>query len=337
MTRAISPAGLALIQTYEGFRAEPSQMPDGAWLVGFGHVRIGDAGESLSEAAAADLLALDLAPVERLVSATIARPLTQGQFDALVSFAFSVGAETFAKSDVARRAKSGDFIAAACAMDAWRKSEASGELEIVDALVCRRAAEKAMFLSESPCEAAPSAFLRAKLDHAAAVLGAPVKYAPVPAMAPAPQPKDAGETIAEILASNPAAEALLLTQVVASEAEVECEIATAHAAPVARKVQSANDKFRALLRREPGALPEAPRFDRWARPSLAETGFSESLGLFALLAFGIALASLGALLLLGGGGPVEWVGGTALAAPGLAASLLAAFALRRARVKALRA
>ena len=35
MTNAISAHGLALIQAHEGFRAEPAQMPDGNWVVGF--------------------------------------------------------------------------------------------------------------------------------------------------------------------------------------------------------------------------------------------------------------------------------------------------------------
>ena len=70
-----------------------------------------------------------------------------------MSFAFSVGAEAFGKSQVLRRVNAGDYVSAACAMDAWRKSDVGGELVIVDALVRRRAAEKALFLKDMPLEA----------------------------------------------------------------------------------------------------------------------------------------------------------------------------------------
>jgi GH24 family phage-related lysozyme (muramidase) len=56
MTYSISAEGLALIQRYEGFRAEPAQLPDGNWVVGYSHVRVGQAGEALSQEEAAQLL-----------------------------------------------------------------------------------------------------------------------------------------------------------------------------------------------------------------------------------------------------------------------------------------
>jgi lysozyme len=239
MTNAISSEGLALIQEYEGFRAEPTQLPDGNWVVGYGHVRIAEAGAHVTEAEAADLLALDLAPVERLINTEVKQALSQAQFDALVSFAFSVGAEAFDKSQVLRRANTGEWVAAACAMDAWRKSDVTGELEIIEALVRRRAAEKALFLKGSPHDATPSVFMRAKLDHAASILGAPIKYAPAPAVGsiPVALPKaEAAERIVEILKSEPATETLLLTQVVVDDEELE-EITTAHAKPVARTLE----------------------------------------------------------------------------------------------------
>jgi lysozyme len=148
----VSNAGLALIQDAEGFRAEPGQTPAGAWVVGHGHVRA-EAGEWVNESEAAHLLSVDLVPVERLVNEKVTLALTQSQFDALVSFAFSIGADAFERSQVLRRVNAGDYIAAACAMDAWRKSDISGELEVVDVLVRRRSAEKAMFLKDIAHEA----------------------------------------------------------------------------------------------------------------------------------------------------------------------------------------
>lgn len=333
MTSSISSTGLALIQEFEGFRAEPAQLPDGNWVVGYGHVRIGDAGDAISQTEAADLLGLDLAPVECLVNAKVNQPLNQSQFDALVSFAFSVGAEQFENSQVLRRVNSGDFVAAACAMDAWRKSDVSGELEIVGALVRRRAAEKALFLKDLPHDASPSVFMRAKLDHAASILGAPVKYAAAPAVGSIPVVQAASEPaqrLSEILKSEPATEALLLTQVAPFDGTADQdEIVTAHAKPVARRLE----KFDAVQPVLP--VDNRIRHKRGAKTDGAKGWFFfgrafENFGLVALLIFGLALVSLGASTFFAGSGDaIDIAGASALAAPGLAASLMAAFGLWR--------
>lgn len=332
-THAISTEGLALIRDYEGFRASPAQLPDGNWVVGHGHVRIGDAGADVTEAEAADLLALDLAPVERSVSTLVKAELTQSQFDALVSFAFSVGAEAFEHSQVLRRANGGLHVQAACAMDAWRKSDVGGELEVVDALVRRRAAEKALYLKGTPHDAAPSVFMRAKLDHAASILGAPVKYAPAPVVGsiavakPAPV---AAERLAEILKSEPATEALLLTRIApepeAEEEEVAEEINTAHAKPVARSLEEGR---RALWRAEQekraaAAERAANRFNFRLRGKL------ETFGLFGLLFFGFALLSMGATgIFRGHADLVDVMGALAFVGPGILAVGISAYGLWR--------
>lgn len=288
MTYVTSTAGLALIQEFEGFRAEPAQMPDGNWVVGYSHVRVGEAGPALTQSDAESLLASDLAPVERVVNVLVTETLTQTQFDALVSFAFSLGVDAFAQSQVLRRVNSGDFVAAACAMDAWRKVEINGELEVSDALVRRRAAEKALFLKQSAVEAAPSVMLRAKLDHAASILGAPVKPAAKVANEPLYQPvavavgnvvafaAPAAESIAptpvfepavrltEILKSEPQTEALLLTQVIANDdADDQDELVTAHAKPVARPLDDVREATRrAYNAQEANAKPRFAWFKR---------------------------------------------------------------------------
>lgn len=225
---AVSEAGLALIQDYEGFCAQPTQLPDGAWLVGYGHVAA-RAGEPVDEAEAINLLRHDLAPFEGLVSATVVTPLTQSQFDALVSFAFSIGARAFEQSQVLRRVNAGEFVAGACAMDAWRKSDAAGETEVFEALIVRRAAEKAMFLQDLPRRAAPSALMRAQLDHAASILGAPVRFAMAPKIASTPAAQAKPEATAPVGDSSDGqpSEPFLLTQVAASD--VESELAGADA------------------------------------------------------------------------------------------------------------
>lgn len=332
----VSNAGFALIQDAEGFRAEPGQMPNGSWVVGYGHVRV-EAGEAVNAGEAANLLSTDLTPVTSMVNEKVTQPLTQSQFDALVSFAFSVGAEAFEQSQVLRRVNAGDFIAAACAMDAWRKSDVSGELEVVDALVRRRAAEKAMFLKDMEHEAAPSAFLRAKLDHAASILGAPIKFAPAPAVGSIPvasSKNDPAAHISDVLKAEPATEALLLTQVVSDDFS-EDEIVTAHAKPVARKVDTLDvlpvDR---RIRSEKNQPEQRVFFKENVSAWMNQRSF-ETVGLAALMLFGLVLVGIGASMLLEGRADgVAILGASALCAPGIAAVLLATYGFVRApRVK----
>lgn len=374
MTNATSAQGLALIRKHEGFCAEPAPLPDGSWVIGYSHVRVGEPGEPVNENQAAQLLALDVAPYEKLVNARVTQPLTQAQFDSLVSFAFSVGAEAFEQSQVLRRVNAGDFVAAACAIDAWRKADVGGETVVVDALVRRRAAEKALFLQDIASDALPSVLMRAKLDYAASVLGAPVKppvvcdstpplvaqveAAPVAEPAPASLPlADPGRRLTEILMSEPATEALLLTQVVANDIDVEDEIVTAHAKPVARSLDHVREATRVAFEAAEAKRRERKRFfffrtrewtnnvearrldlpvDRRLRTMRAQgdqpktrlpdwtTGY-ENVGLIALLIFGLGLIALGGSLLFNGPGDlVSIVAAAALVTPGLAAALMAA-------------
>lgn len=363
MTHSISAQGLALIQAHEGFRAEPAQLPDGNWVVGYSHVRVGEAGDPLNQDEAAELLKIDVAPIEKLVSARVTQPLNQTQFDSLVSFAFSIGAEAFEQSQTLRRVNAGDHLAAACSMDAWRKSDVGGELQIVDALVRRRAAEKALYLQDLALEA-PSVFVRAKLDHAASILGAPVAYTAAPAVGsiPVAQPKaEPAAVITEILKSEPATEALLLTRVVPDDVVEEGEIVTAHAKPVARSIEEARAAARraqqAMLAEntekrgffkpthviKAGTPPTQAdrrlrnarrRAERFALPKVGASAF-ENLGLFALLMFGFALLTVAGSLAVNANGATFELGAAAgVALPGLLAVGMALFGLRRPHAQA---
>lgn len=206
MTMTVSPEGLALLKRLEGFRAEAEIMADGRALVGHGHVQAQAPAKPLNAEQAEALLRQDLAPVEAAIATKVLAPLTQAQFDALASFVFSIGVDAFAKSDVLRRLNAGEPIAAACAMDAWRKSRVNGEPQVIDALVRRRSAERAMFLMLDEPIAAPSAYVRAEIDHAASVLGASrVSAMPtVAAVAPQAAADEEARRLADILARDPA-------------------------------------------------------------------------------------------------------------------------------------
>lgn len=142
----ISPAGLQLIKSFEGFRETAVRLPDGRWTIGYGHVRTAREGLTITPKDADELLLHDLKSIENAVSNMIYAPLMQGQFDALVSLAFNISLGQLRDSDIVRLLNSGDHLGAANAFDMWRKARLHGRVIVVDALVRRRAAEKTLFL-----------------------------------------------------------------------------------------------------------------------------------------------------------------------------------------------
>lgn len=169
LRNSVSPAAIELIKRFEGFRRTAARLDDGRWTIGYGHTRSAREGATVSEADAEALLGYDLVDVQAAVNDWTFTPLTQNQFDALVSFVFNIGLEAFRHSAVLRRVNEGALLQAACAMEMWRKADFEGERIVVDALIRRRAAEKALFLTpEDGFVAAPSAVVQPRLDYGAA-------------------------------------------------------------------------------------------------------------------------------------------------------------------------
>lgn len=162
----ISRPGLELIKSFEGFRARSSELPDGRWIIGYGHTDSARENLRITRSDAELILRFkDLPVIETAVSNMVHTPLTANEFDALVSLGFNIGAEAFRGSDTLKFLNEGNRLAAADAIATWRKANIDGELRIVDALVRRRAAETALFLKPMlGWEALPSAQTQVELD-----------------------------------------------------------------------------------------------------------------------------------------------------------------------------
>jgi lysozyme len=162
----ISGAGLELIKSFEGFRARASQVPSGAWLIGYGHTASAREGVRITKADAELVLYHhDLPPIEKLIHDRVLTPLSQNEFDAICSFVFNIGKDAFSSSDVLAHLNRGARIEAAESMSDWRRGRFDGQLRVIDALVRRRAAEIALFLDHpSGPVPLPSAMVRAELD-----------------------------------------------------------------------------------------------------------------------------------------------------------------------------
>lgn len=163
----LSKSGLELVKRFEGLRQNAARLPAGGWTIGYGHTASARQGAAVSAADAEALLVYDLRKVARAVAEAVFTPLTQNQFDAVVAFAFNVGVDNFLRSNVLKRLNEGSYLQAAAAIEMWRKADIHGDRIVVDALVRRRAAEKALFLT--PAEGfrpVPTPVVRAEYDPA---------------------------------------------------------------------------------------------------------------------------------------------------------------------------
>nr|QOW97171.1 Orf25 [Serratia marcescens] len=139
---------MALIKRFEGLRLQAYQDSVGVWTIGYGWTqpvagrKVG-AGMAIDAATAERLLVCGVAQFEQGVERLVAVTVTQGQFDALVSFAYNLGLRALENSTLLRRLNAGDRQGAADQFGRWVNA---GGVRL-DGLVARRAAERALFLS----------------------------------------------------------------------------------------------------------------------------------------------------------------------------------------------
>ena len=158
----VSKDAIEGIKKDEGVRLRPYRCPALLWTVGVGHVidpnhirvklderkglAIPDGWDrTLTMDEVNDILAKDLVTFERGVLRLCPEGLTQGRFDALVSFSFNVGLGNLQRSTIRMKHNRGEFEDAAESFMAWTKA---GGKEL-PGLVKRRKHERALYLSDS--------------------------------------------------------------------------------------------------------------------------------------------------------------------------------------------
>lgn len=152
----ISENGLKLIKKEEAFKSRKYLCPAKKPTIGYGHVILPTEAHlltaTLTEAQASTLLLQDVSKKYGAhVAKRLTRPVTQNQFDALVSFCFNVGTGGFDQSSVLRLANAGSTSTEAicAAFGLWNKitNPSTGRKEASNGLTVRRAREAALYLS----------------------------------------------------------------------------------------------------------------------------------------------------------------------------------------------
>ena len=156
----VSPKAIGMIKHHEGVRQKPYRCPARLWTIGVGHVLYPEQGKlkiddrdgfplrpeddrkfTMDEVDA--ILTADLQRFERGVEKFVPVALTQGEFDALVSFSFNVGLGTLQRSTLRAKLNRNDKDGAA---DELLKYCMAGG-KILKGLQNRRIDERALFFS----------------------------------------------------------------------------------------------------------------------------------------------------------------------------------------------
>lgn len=136
---------------------DPGSRDGTPWTIGWGCTTYADGsrvqkGDTITLSGADTLFLHHVGIAERAVSTHVAVPLNQNQFDALVSFAYNVGAEQFRTSTLVKKLNLGDFAGAAAQFDLWVHNDGVR----LPGLVTRRRNERELFERQvTPASAPP--------------------------------------------------------------------------------------------------------------------------------------------------------------------------------------
>lgn len=139
----ISEEGINLIKKFEGCRLTAYRCPAGILTIGYGHTGSDvSANQTITQERAEQLLKVDLMVHCNNIEKLVKVPLTQAQFDALVSFEYNIGYGAFKNSTLLKLLNEGKYRESAEQFTRW--VYANGK--VLAGLQKRREEEKRLFL-----------------------------------------------------------------------------------------------------------------------------------------------------------------------------------------------
>ena len=137
----ISERGLKLIREHEGCRLKAYYDAVGVLTIGYGSTRDVAPGMAITMEEADARLVEDCAEAENCINGAVTVPLTQNEFDALVSLVYNIGCGNFRKSTLLRKLNESDYDGASIEFRRWDK--AGGQ--VLAGLAKRRLDESRLF------------------------------------------------------------------------------------------------------------------------------------------------------------------------------------------------
>ena len=144
---SLSDNGMKLLEQFEGLRLEAYLDSASIATIGFGSIKYPNGkkvklGDKITKAQAKQYKLHDLKEFESTVNTSVKVPLTQNQYDALVSLSYNIGSGAFKNSTLLKKLNSGDYKGAAEQFLVWNKVNSKK----VQGLVNRREAERNLFI-----------------------------------------------------------------------------------------------------------------------------------------------------------------------------------------------
>lgn len=149
MKKTINEISIKLIAQFEGCYLQAYLCPANVWTIGIGTTIYPNGvkvkkGDKCTLEQAHEYLAHDMIEFEKTVNDSVKVPLSQNQFDALVSLTYNIGSTAFKNSTLLKKLNAKDFTGAADQFLVWNK----GGGKVLKGLVRRREAERALFLKK---------------------------------------------------------------------------------------------------------------------------------------------------------------------------------------------
>lgn len=144
-----SKVGINLISSFEDTRLNAYDDGVGVWTIGTGTTVYPNGvkvkkGDVCTPEQAKQYFAHDLKKFESTVNQVVKVPISQSQFDALVSLTYNIGSGAFTNSTLLRKLNAKDYSGAADQFLVWNK----GGGKVLKGLERRRAAERDLFLKK---------------------------------------------------------------------------------------------------------------------------------------------------------------------------------------------
>lgn len=149
---SVSDTGINLVKKFEGLhklgedgKVHAYRCPAGKWTIGYGATRGVRSGVVWTVEEAEKRLAEDLNDHAKAIHRHVHVPLSQNQYDALVSFVFNVGEANFKSSTLLKKLNQGLYDEVPEQLMRWNKARVEGKLTPLRGLTRRRSAEGALF------------------------------------------------------------------------------------------------------------------------------------------------------------------------------------------------
>ena len=139
-----SAEGLSLIKKFEGCELYAYQCSAGVWTIGYGHTKDVEPGMQITKEDAEEMLVEELHEYESYINDFVTAPLSQNQFDALVSWVYNLGPANLKASTMLKVLNAGKYEDVPAQMKRWNK--AGGK--VLEGLIRRREAESLLFLGK---------------------------------------------------------------------------------------------------------------------------------------------------------------------------------------------